>query len=87
MFGKIRQFLLIGLLMLQVNVIFAQVDDTTRFEGVITLDSFVLSAVRNGFNVDDFVRFVEEDTTFHQAFRNLRQVPYNSSATVRMFID
>lgn len=87
MFGKIRQFLLIGLLLLQANVIFTQVDDTTRFEGVITLDSFVLSAVRNGFNVDDFVRFVQEDTTFHQAFRNLRQVPYSSSATVRMFND
>jgi len=85
MLGKIRQFFLIVLLISAGKQVFAQVDDSAGIGGIITLDSFVITAVQQGFNVNDFVRFVEEDTTFYEAFRNLRRIEYHSSATVRMF--
>ena len=85
MMGKIRQFLLIGMLILVTDRGFGQVPDSTGIRYVITLDSFILTEVQHGFDVEDFVRFVQEDTSFYEAFRNLRRIQYNGSATVRMF--
>lgn len=62
-----------------------QVPDTLPF--MITLDSVTIEEVRSGFKVNDFIEFVERDTTFYAAFRNLRRVNYNSRALVRMFDD
>lgn len=52
---------------------------------IITVDSFVVHAVRDGLNVQDFVQMIQEDTTFYRAFQNLRRIEYDGSATVRMF--
>lgn len=52
---------------------------------IITVDSFVVHAVRDGLNVQDFVQMIQEDTTFYRAFQNLRRIEYDGCATVRMF--
>ena len=63
----------------------SQVPDTLPF--MITLDSVTIEEVRSGFSVNDFIDFVEKDTTFYEAFRNLRRIDYDSRALVRMFDD
>ncbi len=85
MFGKIRQFLLIVLLICASRCAFGQPADSLGIGGFITLDSFVLSEVTMGFSVAEFVQFVHDDTTFYAAFRNLRRTNYHSAATLRMF--
>ena len=87
MFGKIRQFLLIVLLMCAARTATGQPADSLGIGGFITLDSFVLTEVSMGFSVADFVKFVQDDTTFYEAFRNLRRTNYQSAATIRMFDD
>ena len=61
-----------------------QEDDFDLFQ-VITLDSFVVTASKEGFSVEDFVKLVEEDETFYEAFRNLRFTTYHSSNDIRAF--
>lgn len=85
MLGKYKHFLLFVFLFCLWWRAFSQPTDSLGFSGFITLDSFVLNEVSMGFNVADFVQFVQDDTTFYEAFRNLRRTNYQSSATVRMF--
>ncbi|MFN3940043.1 MAG: hypothetical protein ACK4IY_05615, partial [Chitinophagales bacterium] len=59
--------------------------DTVFIYPVVRLDSVVIAESRSGFNVEEFIRFVEQDTTFYQAFRNLRTIAYTTLANVRMF--
>jgi hypothetical protein len=44
--------------------------DTLRLQ--VTLDEVVISAQAQGFDVNAFIRQVQEDTTFHKAFLNTR---------------
>lgn len=44
--------------------------DTLRLQ--VTLDEVVISAQAQGFDVEAFIRQVQEDTTFHKAFLNTR---------------
>ncbi len=59
--------------------------DTLYLLKVIQLDSVVISDSAEGFNVGTFIEMVENDTTFYQAFRNLRQSAYTSGADARFF--
>ncbi|MEL7021273.1 MAG: hypothetical protein AAGK47_06690, partial [Bacteroidota bacterium] len=53
----------------------AQVDSTYQgISTVVFLDSFVVTAQRKGFQVDDFIKLVQEDDSFYEAFRNFRFV-------------
>lgn len=52
---------------------------------VINLDSFVITATRAGFSVEDFVEMVRKDKRFYQAFRNLRLLSYTSDNEVLVF--
>lgn len=45
----------------------------------------VIADFKSGFDVSDFILMVQNDTTFYQSFRTLRQVQYTSTANVRMF--
>lgn len=36
------------------------------------LDSVMITAVKDGFSVDEFIHYVKTDTTFYQGFKNLR---------------
>ncbi|MHB1921381.1 MAG: hypothetical protein ACYCOO_04015 [Chitinophagaceae bacterium] len=51
----------------------------------IHLDEVVIKASRVGFNVENFIRLVEEDTTFYKAFKNLRILGYTAHNDIRIF--
>jgi len=59
--------------------------DFGDFGGMIYLDSLVVSATRNGFDVEDFIRQVRTDESFYQAFDNLRALSYHSDNTIHFF--
>jgi hypothetical protein len=50
----------------------------------VMLDSVMISAVKDGFSVEEFIHYVKTDTTFFKGFKNLRYYPhdYNSELTV-----
>jgi hypothetical protein len=52
----------------------AQEDDIAK---VVTMDEFVVSAAIENFDVNDFVAQVVEDTSFYQAFLNLKYFPHD----------
>ncbi len=58
--------------------------DTTDFDisAFVYLDSFVVEAERGGFDVAEFIDMVRSDSTFYQAFRNLRFYNYSSTANM-----
>lgn len=51
----------------------------------VQLDEVVISARSKGFSVEDFVRQVQEDTTFHKAFLNTRYYPNRVRSEVRVW--
>ncbi len=68
------------------TVVTAQVDTSySDFGGIIYLDSFVVTASRTGFSVDDFIKMVQEDESFYQSFRNLRFASYTSDNDIQFF--
>ncbi len=42
----------------------------------VVLDSVVVAAVKSGFNVNDFIEMVKQDTSFLRSFRYLRNQPH-----------
>ncbi len=50
--------------------------DIDKIAAIIVLDSFIVTANRNGFEVKDFIRYVLEDKSFYHAFQNLRTVNF-----------
>ena len=67
----------------------AQQDSTTLYEdefgGLFQLDEVVVSASRSGFKLDDFIKMVQEDTSFYQSFRNIRFLQYTGRHDLRLF--
>jgi hypothetical protein len=61
---------------------FAQKD--TLFRSV-TLDEVVISAQASGFDVQEFIRQVRTDTTFHKAFLNTRYHPHRLRSELRVY--
>lgn len=60
--------------------------DTIEFSTyMIQLDSLVVTATRQGFDVEDFIKMVQEDESFYQAFRNIRTMTYTSDNDIKMF--
>ncbi len=60
--------------------------DTIEFSSFsIQLDSLVVTATRKGFDVDDFIKMVQEDESFYKAFRNIRTLTYTSDNDLKMF--
>jgi hypothetical protein len=60
--------------------------DTIKFSTFsIQLDSLVVTATRKGFDVTDFIKMVQEDESFYQAFRNIRTMTYRSDNDLKMF--
>ena len=85
MCGKNTKWRVLAVLILATGCSCAQVPEEVPDNGIFTLDSFVLMDVTTGFDVEDFITFVQQDTSFYTAFENLRRIEYVSSATVRMF--
>ncbi len=64
----------------------AQTDTTAAsFGGIIYLDSLVVTASRQGFKVEEFIDMVRQDSSFYQAFHNLRFLTYESGNDIRFF--
>ena len=59
--------------------------DFGGFGGMIYLDSLIVSATRNGFDVQDFIERVRADESFYQAFDNLRTLSYHSDNSIHFF--
>lgn len=52
-------------------------EDPSSIYQIIQLDSIVITAGREGFDVLDFIELVLRDTSFYEAFRNLRFASYS----------
>lgn len=77
-----RKFLLI---LLALPAISTSAQDTARYKGMtVNLDEHVVKAKRIGFDVNGFIRRVEEDTTFYRAFKNLRIVGFTADNDIRI---
>ncbi len=62
-----------------------QQDTSFHFiSSVIHIDSIFVTA-KSGFDVDDFIELVQTDSSFYQAFRNLRFADYSSTNDIRLF--
>lgn len=83
--GKVTAFL--SLLIFVTNIIgqTSELNDTMPISKYLTLDSVVISDMRKGFDVNAFIRLVENDTTFYQAFQNLRMTEYESTVSMNFF--
>jgi len=68
------------LLLISTQAIYAQKDSVPEFDfsRFIYLDSVVITASRSGFDTDEFVDMVRADSSFYEAFRNLRFVAYDA---------
>ena len=59
--------------------------DTARYRGMtVNLDEVIVEAKRVGFDVNSFIKRVEEDTTFYRAFKNLHIVGFNAINDIRI---
>ncbi len=57
-------------------------------EGVVksvVLDSVMVSAVKGGFSVEEFVYYVKTDTSFYQGFKNLRYYTHDYKSNLAIF--
>ncbi|MGB6036633.1 MAG: hypothetical protein WBG42_10230, partial [Cryomorphaceae bacterium] len=57
----------------------------TEIAKMVTMDEFVVRAAIEDFNVDDFVSQVIEDTTFYQAFLNLKYFPHDIKGAMTVY--
>ncbi|PUZ30343.1 hypothetical protein DCM91_02385 [Chitinophaga costaii] len=61
-------------------------DTTTNIRGMtVNLDEVVVAAQRVGFDVNSFIKRVEDDTTFYRAFKNLHRVGFTASNDIRVY--
>ena len=70
------------LLIAQTDSSYVKSDD---FGGLIYLDSVMVSATRLGLDVEDFIDYVRKDTSFYQAFQNIRTRSYRAENEIRLF--
>ena len=62
---------------------FVQSQDTLM--PMIFLDDVVISEEHNGFSVEDFVRYVKQDTTFYMGFKHLRYYSHRYESKLNIF--
>lgn len=60
------------------NTIRAQTDPYEGILEAIWLDSMTITAKKMGFDVENFIEMVRTDTSFYQAFRNLRNIQHKA---------
>jgi hypothetical protein len=51
-------------------------DPAKMIAATVELDSVVITAMRSGFNIEDFIHLVEQDSSLYLAFHNLRSASY-----------
>lgn len=50
----------------------------------VMLDSVMITAVKDGFSVDEFIHYVKTDTTFYQGFKNLRYYNHDFQSELKV---
>lgn len=63
----------------------AQQPDTSIFHFPLQMDEITVQASKSGFDVADFIRRVQTDTTFYKAFRSLRITPHAIENDIKIF--
>jgi hypothetical protein len=63
----------------------AQTDPYEGLMEAIWLDSMTIKAKKMGFDVNNFIEMVREDTSFYQAFKNLRLISHNANHKQEFF--
>ncbi|RFS19838.1 hypothetical protein DVR12_22365 [Chitinophaga silvatica] len=59
--------------------------DTAHYRGMtVNLDEVVVAAKRVGFDVNSFIKRVEDDTTFYRAFKNLHIVGFDAVNDIKI---
>ena len=58
---------------------------TSDISAIVFLDSFVVTASKQGFSVEDFIDIVQQDESFFRAFHNLRFTPHVADNRVTIF--
>ncbi|HVI49166.1 MAG TPA: hypothetical protein VM802_30140 [Chitinophaga sp.] len=59
--------------------------DTALYKGMtVNLDEVIVAAKRIGFDVNSFIKRVEEDTTFYRAFKNLHIISFSAENDIRI---
>ena len=51
----------------------------------VMLDSIMISDVKSGFSVEEFIYYVKTDTSFYQGFKNLRYYPHQFRSELEIF--
>jgi len=59
--------------------------DTSIFKFPIAMDEVVISAAREGWDVQGFIKRVQNDTTFYKAFKSMRIMSYNATNDIRVY--
>ena len=67
------------------QIAFAQVADTSIFRFPIQMDSVVVKAIRSGWDLQAFIRRMQQDTSFHKAFHNLHLVSFQAKNEVWIY--
>ncbi len=57
----------------------------TDIADIVNMDAFVVSAGLEDFDKEDFIQQVVEDSTFYQAFLNLKYFPHRSTSNLLVF--
>ena len=50
----------------------------------VVLDSVMVTAVKDGFSVEEFIHYVKTDTTFYQGFKNLRYYNHDYHSDLKL---
>lgn len=59
--------------------------DTSIFKYPIAMDEVVISAAREGWDVQGFIKRVQNDTTFYKAFKSMRVTSYDATNDIRVY--
>lgn len=62
-----------------------QAQDSSIFKYPITMDEVVISAANDGWDVQGFIKRVQEDTTFYKAFKSMRISSYVATNDIKVF--
>ncbi len=83
----IKIFFIFLILLIGISTVSTAQQDSSYngFGGVIFMDSLVVTASRNGFDSEDFIDMIRKDSSFYEAFENIRLKEYLSKNDIRFF--
>lgn len=71
-----------GMLLLISFRMCGQEKNSTSIAQIVYLDSVVVKATKEGFNIDDFIELIISDTSFYQAFKNIRRASFQLQSDI-----